>query len=250
MSGPHKAEAGTGRVLRSLAAGALFAVLAGCSLASPQATRIAYAPEPAADPRIATMYGAMEDDGWRIPAVDPKKMDPKNIRQIVDYRTSQPPGTIVVDPYQRFLYLVMENGRAMRYGVGVGKEGLEFSGEGIIRRKAEWPHWTPTPDMIAREPEKYGGELRDGMDGGIDNPLGARALYLFKDGRDTLYRIHGTNQEWSIGQAVSSGCIRMLNQDVIDLNRRVPKDTRVVVLGPDGTPQSNSSLDQISGDTV
>ena len=88
------------------------------------------------------------------------------------------------------------------------------------------------------------------MDGGIDNPLGARALYLFKDGRDTLYRIHGTNQEWSIGQAVSSGCIRMLNQDVIDLNRRVPKDTRVVVLGPDGTPQSNSSLDQISGDTV
>jgi lipoprotein-anchoring transpeptidase ErfK/SrfK len=239
------------RNVRTFAAvAALLTALGGCSTGVQEPTRIAYAPEAPVDPRIATMYGAVEDNGWRIPPVDPKRMDPKNIRQIVSYQTNEPPGTIVVDPYRRFLYLVMENGRAMRYGVGVGKEGLEFTGEGMIRRKAEWPRWTPTADMIAREPDKYGGELRDGMEGGIDNPLGARALYLFKDGKDTLYRIHGTNQEWSIGQAVSSGCIRMLNQDVIDLNRRVPKDTRVVVLGPDGTPQSSSSLNEISGDTL
>ncbi|MCP3055068.1 L,D-transpeptidase [Aurantimonas marianensis] len=205
--------------------------LAACSTSSQPTQQLAYAaPKPPVDPRVARMYGAVTDDGWQIPAVDPKNMDPRNIRQVVDYETKEPAGTIVVDPRARFLYLVMENGKAMRYGVGVGKAGLEFTGSGVIRRKAAWPHWTPTQDMIKREPDKYGGALRDGMDGGIDNPLGARALYLYKDGRDTLYRIHGTNQEWSIGKAVSSGCIRMLNQDVIDLNSRVPKDTRIVVI--------------------
>lgn len=213
--------------------------LAACATTDP--APIAYAPTPPpTDPRIAQMYGAVEDDGWQIPAVDPERMDPRNIRQVVDYATDEPVGTVVVDPHARFLYLVMEDGQAMRYGVGVGQAGLEFTGEGIIERKAEWPRWTPTQGMIEREPEKYGGELRQGMEGGIENPLGARALYLFKGGRDTLYRIHGTNQEWSIGQAVSSGCIRMLNQDVIDLNRRVPPKTRIVVLGPDGQPQSNA----------
>ncbi|MBZ8132405.1 L,D-transpeptidase [Afifella sp. IM 167] len=175
------------------------------------------------------MYGAMTDKGWHIPAADPAKMDPQNIRQLVDDPTGETPGTLVVDTRNRFLYLVMERGKAMRYRVGVGKAGLEFEGAGMIGRKAAWPHWTPTADMIRREPEKY-GNLQDGMDGGIDNPLGARALYLYKDGRDTLYRIHGTNQTWSIGKAVSSGCIRMLNQDVIDLASRVPAGSRVVVV--------------------
>jgi len=177
---------------------------------------------------VQRMYGAVTDKGWHIPPVDPAKMDPQNIRRLVDDPTGERPGTIVVDTDARFLYLVMEGGKAMRYRVGVGKAGLEFEGKGTIARKASWPRWTPTSDMIRREPEKY-GNLQDGMDGGIDNPLGARALYLYKNGRDTLYRIHGTNQAWSIGRAVSSGCIRMLNQDVIDLTSRVPTGTRVVV---------------------
>jgi lipoprotein-anchoring transpeptidase ErfK/SrfK len=122
----------------------------------------------------------------------------------------------------------MENGKAMRYGVGVGREGLAFTGTAEIGRKAEWPHWTPTPDMIKREPKRY-AKWAGGMDGGTDNPLGARALYLFKEGKDTLYRIHGTNEPNTIGHAVSAGCIRMMNQDVIDLYRRVPTKTKVVV---------------------
>ncbi|ORE99201.1 L,D-transpeptidase [Aurantimonas sp. 22II-16-19i] len=231
----------TSKTLRAAGLIALGLAAAGCSTTQPPSRTLAYQqPQPQPDPRIARMYGAEEDQGWRIPAVDPQKIEPRNIRQIVDYRTDETPGTLVVDPHARFLYLVMENGKAMRYGVGVGKAGLEFTGTGTIARKAAWPRWTPTPGMIEREPDKYGGELRHGMEGGIDNPLGARALYLFKDGRDTLFRIHGTNQEWSIGQAVSSGCIRMLNQDVIDLNRRVPDGSKIVVVDMDrstaGTP--------------
>jgi len=151
---------------------------------------------------------------------------------LVDYQTKEPPGTIVVDPHARFLYLVMENGKAMRYGVGVAKAGLEFVGEADIARKAQWPGWTPTQDMIKRDPERY-EPLAKGLPGGLKNPLGARALYLYKGGQDTLYRIHGTNEPWSIGKSVSSGCIRMLNQDIIDLHSRVPKGSRVVVLGPE-----------------
>lgn len=183
------------------------------------------------DSSLQSMYSAMQDGDNLVPAVDVSKMDPKNIRQIVDYRTKYPPGTIVVDPHARFLYLVMEGGKAMRYGVGVAKAGLEFEGEADIARKAQWPGWVPTPNMIKRNPERY-GPLAGGMKGGPSNPLGARALYLYKDGQDTLYRIHGTNEAWSIGKSVSSGCIRLLNQDIIDLHRRVPKGSRVVVLGP------------------
>lgn len=153
---------------------------------------------------------------------------------MVDYPTREPTGTLVVDPYRRFLYLVMEGGKAMRYGVGVGKAGFEFTGEATVARKASWPRWTPTPDMIRRDPARN-GRWSGGMPGGERNPLGARALYLFKDGKDTLYRIHGTTEPWSIGEAVSSGCIRMMNQDVIDLHRRVPTGTKVVVLGSRGS---------------
>ncbi|SUB00645.1 Probable L,D-transpeptidase ErfK/SrfK precursor [Pannonibacter phragmitetus] len=189
-------------------------------------------PHPGAGPAVQAMYGPVMDAEEMIPAVDVSKMDPENIRQIVNYRTPYPPGTIVVDPHARFLYLVMENSKAMRYGVGVAKAGLEFEGEADVARKARWPGWVPTPGMIQREPERY-GHLAQGMPGGIENPLGARALYLYKDGKDTLYRIHGTNETWSIGQSVSSGCIRLLNQDIIDLHSRVPKGSRVVVLGPE-----------------
>lgn len=153
-------------------------------------------------------------------------------KQLVNYTSEHPPGTIVVDPESRFLYLIKGEGKAIRYGVGVGKAGFEFSGSAHIGFKREWPRWTPTPEMIKRNPEHY-GRWAQGMDGGEHNPLGARALYLVKNGKDTLYRIHGTNEPWTIGTAASSGCIRMLNQDVIDLYKQVPTGAKVVVLGAD-----------------
>ena len=149
-------------------------------------------------------------------------------RQIVRDPTGEAPGTIVVDPGQRFLYLVQADGRARRYGIGVGREGFGWSGTATIGMKREWPKWYPPVEMQARD--ERARQYANGMDGGTDNPLGARAMYLFQDGKDTLYRIHGTNEPQSIGKAVSSGCIRMLNADVIDLYDRVPIGTKVVVL--------------------
>lgn len=201
--------------------------LAACSSTQPVPPQATAAPP--VDPAYRQMYAATEDNGWNVPAVDVDKVDPKYLRQIVDYRTEYPVGTIVVDPHARFLYLVMEDGKAMRYGVGVAKAGLEFEGEATIERKAEWPRWTPTQNMIRREPERY-GPVAGGVEGGIENPLGARALYLFEGGKDTLYRLHGTTEPWSIGKSVSSGCIRLFNQDIIDLHSRVPRGARVVVL--------------------
>lgn len=203
--------------------------VAACSSTAGLPERSAAEAPSAPDPAYVQMYSAVNDDGTVVPAIDVSKIDERNLRQIVDYETDEPVGTIVVDPYARFLYLVMENGKAMRYGVGVAKAGMEFEGEADIARKAEWPSWTPTQNMIRREPERY-GPLADGLEGGLHNPLGARALYLYKNGRDTLYRIHGTTEPWSIGKSVSSGCIRLFNQDIIDLHKRVPKGTRVVVL--------------------
>lgn len=162
-----------------------------------------------------------------IPAADPEEMKTRNVRRLVADPTGQPPGTLVVHPKSRFLYPVQKNGKALRYGVG--REGLEFSGTARVGHKCEWPGWRPTDAMIAREPGKY-RPWAVGMAGGADNLLSARAFYLFKEGKDTLYRIHGSNEPWSIGKAVSSGCIRMTNHDVIDLYRRVPGGARVVVL--------------------
>lgn len=183
----------------------------------------------AVDPFYASMYGAIHDEPFPVPAIDVTQVEQRFLRQEVEFAGPESAGDIVVDPSRRFLYLVRENGRALRYGCGVGQAGFDYQGDAIIARKAAWPRWTPTQNMIQREPERY-GPFADGMDGGLDNPLGARALYLFKNGRDTLYRIHGTNEPWSIGQSVSSGCIRLFNQDIIDLHRRVPTGTRVTVL--------------------
>jgi lipoprotein-anchoring transpeptidase ErfK/SrfK len=144
---------------------------------------------------------------------------------VVSYPTGEPPGTIVVDTQARHLYLVQGGGQAIRYGIGVGRQGFEWKGTARIGRKAEWPRWIPPKDMLRRRPD-----LPSEMDGGLDNPLGARALYLFKGSRDTLFRIHGTNEPHTIGQAVSSGCIRMMNADAIDLYQRVSVGTKVVVL--------------------
>lgn len=139
--------------------------------------------------------------------------------------TKQPPGTIVIDTASRHLYLVQQGGQALQYGIGVGRQGFSWKGVAKVERKAEWPDWIPPSDMLKRRPDL---PLR--MEGGIENPLGARALYLFQGNRDTLFRIHGTNEPDTIGKAVSSGCIRMMNADVIDLYQRVPVGTRVVVL--------------------
>lgn len=202
-------------------------VLAACTTTSPHVPGNAQIPN--VNLAEALRYGAPQ--GEKVPGVpvDVSMVDPKYLRQLVDYQTTEPSGTIVVDTKNRFVYLVQEGGKALRYGVGVGKEGLEFTGTANVGLKREWPRWTPTQDMIKREPEKY-QQWAGGMEGGSTNPLGARALYLFKDGKDTLFRIHGTTEPGSIGQAVSSGCIRMMNQDVIDFYSRVPSGSKVVVL--------------------
>ncbi|WEX08474.1 L,D-transpeptidase [Chelativorans sp. AA-79] len=161
----------------------------------------------------------------RAPSAPERALDPKFLPQEVAYDGSHAPGTIVVDTRQRFLYLVLKGGKARRYGVGVGKEGFGWSGTEKITSKREWPDWRPPAEMIARE-KKKGRVLPTLVRGGPQNPLGARALYL----GSTLYRIHGTNAPWTIGQAVSSGCIRMRNEDVIELYERVPVGTKVVVI--------------------
>lgn len=177
----------------------------------------------------ASIYGPITDGDVQLPAIELSEIDPRFLRREVSYDGPEQPGTIVVDPRERYLYYVQSGGRAVRYGVGVGKEGLAFRGEATIQRKAEWPGWVPTPAMIAREPKRY-GPYAGGLPGGLGNPLGARALYLYRNGRDTYYRLHGTNEPASIGQSVSSGCIRLLNQDIINLYDRTSIGTTVVVV--------------------
>jgi lipoprotein-anchoring transpeptidase ErfK/SrfK len=154
-----------------------------------------------------------------------RQLDPQFLPQTVAYSSKEKAGTIIIDTNNRFLYLVGSNGEARRYGVGVGKPGFEWAGAHKVTRKAEWPNWTPPAEMRAREAAK-GHYLPASMGGGPENPLGARAMYL----GSTLYRIHGTNAPWTIGYAVSSGCIRMRNEDVTDLYERVKVGTKVVVI--------------------
>jgi lipoprotein-anchoring transpeptidase ErfK/SrfK len=158
----------------------------------------------------------------------PFKLDPIYEPQRVMFR-GYTPGTVVVDPGNRFLYLIEDPLYARRYGVGVGRAGLSLKGTATVGRKAEWPFWRPTDAMIRRSPRKY-ARYAGGMKGGPRNPLGARALYLYRDGQDTMYRIHGTTEPWSIGQAVSNGCIRMINDHVIDLYGRVPVGAQVFII--------------------
>jgi len=179
-------------------------------------------------PGISTAsYSARVDAGYKVPAIPIAKVPMKYRRQAVRYDTNEKPGTIVVDTGAKFLYFVMGGGKAMRYGIGVGKEGFEWNGTARIALKREWPVWTPPPAMIKRRPDlaKWAG----GMPGGPQNALGARALYLYNKGGDTGYRLHGTPEWWSIGKAMSSGCIRMINQDVIDLYSRADVGAKVIV---------------------
>lgn len=207
-------------------AGAASAALSACTGSS---RRLAAVEEPGTTiPReVRIMYAAQPTERFPLPAVNLQRLDSRYWRQIVQDPTGERPGTVVVDTSNRFLYHVRGNGMAMRYGCGIGREGFGWSGRGYIGRKAEWPVWTPPAEMIEREP--YLEEFRNGMEPGLENPLGARALYIYADGRDTLYRLHGNPDESSIGRAVSSGCVRLLNQDVIDLYGRVPVGSNVVV---------------------
>jgi lipoprotein-anchoring transpeptidase ErfK/SrfK len=176
--------------------------------------------DPAAQ-RYVIYDPAQQPDRSRMP-------DPQYAAQVVDYATDEKPGTVIIDTQNKFLYYVLKDGLAIRYGVGVGKEGFGWSGTVRVGAKAEWPSWTPPAEMIERRPELV--EYATGMPGGPNNPLGARALYLFDGGRDTMYRIHGTNEPWSIGHNVSSGCIRMLNEHVTELHRMVQIGAKVIVM--------------------
>jgi lipoprotein-anchoring transpeptidase ErfK/SrfK len=169
---------------------------------------------------------------YEIVPANLKKIPAPFRKQLVNYPGSEWPGTLVVDPEHRHLYHVLENQQAIRYGVGVGREGFSWAGEAKIGMKRRWPRWLPPIEMVERD--EKAAKWVNGMPGGPENPLGARALYLYANGADTLYRIHGTNDPSSIGKALSSGCIRLLNQDIADLYLRVPVGSKVVVLSPQG----------------
>jgi len=222
MTHSHKKTLLTRRAFAggSLAAAAL---LAGCKTT------------PSGPPAFGTTgyhtlaYAADPAEKFPLPPINLERIDPKFLRQRVKYDTPEKPGTVVVEPHNHFLYLVEEGGTAIRYGVGVGRAGFGWSGRAQVGFKREWPTWTPPATMILREPELQ--KWAKGMPPGLKNPLGARALYIYQGGRDTLYRLHGRNNPGSIGKSLSSGCIRLWNQDIIDLYNRVDVGARLVVIG-------------------
>ena len=223
-------------VLTSLAARLRLALvalplLAACTPIPAQQVVVA---GPQVSPVVRAMYGPVDDGAFVVPAIPERHLTPENVRQVADYWTDEPAGSIVVDPYATYLYYVLGNARAIRYRIGVGEAGRNFAGRATIPYKLKWPGWMPTANMIREDPDLYGPH-RGGMTGGLQNPLGSRALYLFQGGRDTTYRIHGTYAPWSIGVAVSAGCIRMFNRDAMDLYERVEPGTRVLVLAPHET---------------
>ena len=200
--------------------------LAACGSSQPQQMTLAA-------PTVPEAYQARIDTGpngepIQIPAVRAAYLNERNQRQLVAYNGPEAPGTIVVDPYARVLYHVQPGGQAMRYGVAVGREGTGYAGTATIARKAAWPSWRPTDNMIRTQPDLY-AQFAGGLSGGMHNPLGSRALYLYEGGRDTYYRIHGTMDPSSIGKATSAGCIRLFNQDIIDLFSQVGTGTTVHV---------------------
>ncbi len=223
-----------------LSVAGLSLALAGCgpttpaivASAPPAAVRPAASPRPI-DPRYAALYQPSAER-FPVPGVAPSVVRNGFDRKEVAYRSVQPPGTIVIDPKAHYLYYIELDGMAMRYGVGVGKQGFAWQGEATIRTKQEWPDWYPPKEMVERHPELKPQldklQSGQGVAGGERNPLGARAMYLWQGNKDTLFRIHGTLEPHSIGTNASSGCIRMINQDAIDLYGRVKEGTKVVVL--------------------
>jgi lipoprotein-anchoring transpeptidase ErfK/SrfK len=209
-------------------AGAASVALSACTTTAPRVENL-----PRVDPGLENyklMYASVVDGGFEVPAVPIEKVKPQFYRQIVDDPTGERPGTVVVDTATHHLYHVREGGQAMRYGVGLGRQGFEWAGRAVVQWKKAWPKWTPPDEMIARQPElaQYSA-ANGGMAPGLNNPLGARALYIFQDGVDTLYRLHGSPEWWSIGKSVSSGCVRLMNQDIIDLYDRVANGSPILV---------------------
>ncbi len=228
-------------MLTGASAAGLSLTLAGCVTTTPSPVGLDANPPETLGSRsnqeqYSGIYGPVDGEAFPVPGVRTQDLNSAFLRQEVAYKTNQPAGTIIVDPASHYLYHILGGGRAIRYGVGVGREGFGWSGIAQIKQKQEWPDWYPPPEMIQREPEiaKYMSDLPSGqgMPGSADNPLGARAMYLWQGNKDTLFRIHGTNEPWTIGTSVSSGCIRMINQDVIDLYSKTPVGTKVIVLGP------------------
>lgn len=217
---------------RSLFVGATAILLSGCAATArptPKPAVVEMTPPPKG--AVPPMYHAMPNEPFPIPAVDVSEVDPKFWRQEVDYRSEERPGTIIVDTPAKYLYHVLPGQRAMRCGIGVGREGFAWSGRAVVAYKRKWPRWTPPDEMVARQPKLEPYSIKNGgMGPGLKNPLGARALYIHKDGKDTLYRIHGSPEARSIGKAVSSGCIRMLNQDVVYLHDQVRDGSPIVVI--------------------
>jgi lipoprotein-anchoring transpeptidase ErfK/SrfK len=236
--------------LRLFAATALSLSLAACvdptltgaSAAAPAAPAPVVKTDdlPADAKLIEGVYSAKNDTQFDVPAVPVEKVPAEFQRQTVAFESDQPVGTIIINPSQKLLYLVTGKNKAVRYGISVGKAGFQWSGEALITGRKEWPTWTPPKEMIARKPELE--KWKDGQPGGPTNPLGARALYLTTNGVDYGYRIHGTPEWNSIGRNASSGCIRMINQDVMDLFERVPDGTKVVVLNADGSMPKGLTL--------
>jgi lipoprotein-anchoring transpeptidase ErfK/SrfK len=239
----------TRRKMIAGAAASAAAGLTGCASSDtkPVISTSAVPASPAEHPAIATgvaanysaIYSEIKDANFTVPAVKLSQIDAAFLRKNVSYATKEAPGTIVVDPANHFLYHVEDGDRATRYGVGVGREGFVWAGDATIKSKQEWPDWYPPKEMIERRPDlkKVMVDLQSGvgMHGGPANPLGARAMYLWQGDHDTLFRIHGTNEPWTIGLSQSSGCIRMINQDVMDLYQKTSVGTRVVVLGSQRT---------------
>lgn len=222
-------------------ASALVMALSACV---PETTQVAVpAPAvvaaPAPQPNAAH-YASFVDGSFAIPAVPVEKVPAAYQRQDVAFDSNEAPGTIIINPAQRHLYLITGKGTATQYGISVGKAGFEWSGVATVTGRKNWPTWTPPKEMIARKPEL--AKWEKGQPGGPTNPLGARALYLTTNGVDYGYRIHGTPDWWSIGKNASSGCIRMINQDVMELFNRVPEGTKVVVLNSDGSYPSKLKL--------
>lgn len=205
--------------------------LSGCTTATKVGQPVEKLPTSQNSSNIMTMYGPMPEERFPLPAIEISKVPSKFRRRQVNFTSLYPVGTVIVDTKTYYLHLVQENGQAMRYGVGLGRQGFEWSGEGVIQWKQAWPKWTPPDEMIARQPEleKWSAD-NGGMPPGLSNPLGARALYIFQNGKDTLYRIHGSPEYWTIGKSVSSGCVRMINQDIVDLYGRVTSGARLIVL--------------------
>lgn len=228
----------TRSIFRLFAAAAAASLLSGC-VTDPALIEAGLAQPPAPQVDDAAYVGR-QDGSFAIPAIPLEKLPTEYRRQTIYYPSDEAPGTVIVNPAARHLYLITGDNTAVRYGISVGKAGFEWSGVATVTNRKPWPTWTPPPEMIDRKPEL--AKWEKGQPGGPTNPLGARALYLTTNGVDYGYRIHGTPDWQSIGSNASSGCIRMINQDIIDLYGRVPDGAKVVVLTRDGQVPTGLTL--------